>query len=401
MKQLNYRIKAGVLSTVIVVSMLMLSAVMALVAWWDMDVLLFSDARSLKIRQTDLQSASLLYSTHPEDFPRRENELVLFENRPSSCVKIEPEPWGLYESVCFTVGRPEFGQAKLMGLRAPSALGAGFYHPENRMSVTLAGNTNILTQACLPRNGFLYGQLNARFFNGREVSPSQMKPASPSFPAPSAQARARVDSIFSAYADGGDIPAHVTVPFYRHGALVLSAPDDISHCELNGKIVVTGQRLKVDSTCRFSDIVLVCSSLVIGRGFQGSMQVFARDSVTVEPQTRLLYPSGIYAGRWVSLSDSAQVNGYIVVNPGGETGIAHPHYVSTPGSLVRGFIYVNGNAQLQGVVSGSVFVREAMYYAPTGYYRGMICDFTLLENPGVVYPVWLDNGKRREAKWVK
>lgn len=398
----NGHIGGGALSSVIVVSTLMLLGVVALVSLWNMDALLFSRTQYLKSQKADIQSAYLLYDAHPGDFMQKENELTLFGDKPRSKVKIEPEPWGLYELVSVTVEKPALTRTKLVGLREPSAYGACFYHPENLMSITLAGNTNILTPAYLPRNGFVYGQMNSGFFNGKEVEPSQMKPADPSFPEPSAETIAEIDSIFAVRPSGGISLGSISVPFYGSAPLILSAASgDIRDCCLTGKVAVVGDELRVDSTCRFSDIIIICSSLVVGEGFEGSMQVFAQDSVTVHPNARLFYPSGIYAGDLVRLSDNVQINGYVIVNPTGEVGMTKPNYVSARKSLVRGFVYVNGNAQLQGIVSGSVYSKEAMYYSPNGYYRGMIYEFTLLENPGAAYPLWLGKGKRKEAKWVK
>ena len=394
-------LKAGALSTVIVVSALMMLAVMALISLWDMDMLLFSRTQYLKSQKADIESAYLLYSTHPDRFMQKETELTIFDDRPSSKVEIEREQWGLYELVSVSVEKPAFTRTKLMGLREPSAYGAGLYHRENQMSITLAGNTNILTTAYLPRNGFIYGQMNSEFFDGQETDPAQMKPADPLFPAASQEILAGVDSMFSVHPTAQLFPGSMAVPFYNSTPLVLSADGQIRNCDLAGKTIVVGDELTIDSTCRFRDIIFICSSLVVEEGFEGSMQVFARDSVVVEPNVRLLYPSGIYAGDRVRLSDSTQVNGYVIVNPLEEPEMTKPNYVSARKSIVRGFVYVNGNAQLQGIVSGSVYVKEAMYYGPSGYYRGMIHDFTLLENPGVAYPIWLDQGKRRDAEWVK
>lgn len=394
-------LKAGALSTVIVVSALMMLVVMALVSLWDMDMLLFSRTQYLKSQKADIESAYLLYSTHPDRFTQKETELTIFDDRPWSKVRVERDRWGLYELVSISVEKPAFTRTKLMGLREPCAYGTGFYHPENQMSITLAGNTNILTTAYLPRNGFIYGQMNSEFFDGKELESAQMKPADTLFPVAPQEILAGVDSIFSVQPFSRLSAGNISVPFFKSTPLILSAGGDIYNCNLAGKVIVVGDELTVDSTCRFSDIIIICSSLVVGKGFEGSMQVFARDSVVVGPNARLLSPSGIYASNRVRLSDNTQVNGYVIVNPLEEPEVTKPNYVSARKSVVRGFVYVDGNAQLQGIVSGSVFIKEAMYYAFSGYYRGMIHDFTLLENPGVAYPIWLDQGKRREAEWVK
>ena len=398
--KLTKNIRAGALSTVIVISTLMLLVILGIIMFWDMDMLLFSRTQYVKSQRANIESAYLLYSTHPDSYMRERSEFVIFEGVPSSKVTIEREQWGLYELVSVTATDPAFNQTRLLGLREPSNIGACFYHPDNHLSVTLSGNTNILTDAYLPVNGFIYGQMSSEFFSGEVVETSRMKPAETFLPEPAAGVTATIDSIFSIRPTYMLSRGNISLPFYRSEPLIISAAANIRDNTLAGKIVVAGDNLKINATCHFDDIIVVCSTLTIEEGFEGSMQVFARDSVIVESNVRLHYPSGIYSNSLVRLSDNSLINGYIIVDPLVEAEIERPNYISTRKSLVRGFIYVNGTAHLQGIISGSAFVREAVYYAPYGYYRGMLYDVTLLENSETAYPLWLDNGKRREAKWV-
>ena len=319
---------------------------------------------------------------------------------PLSKITLERERWGLYELVSVTGRDAAFNQKRLTGLREPSKAGVCFYHPDNYMLLTLSGNTNIHTVSYLPVNGFVYGQMSSEFFRGEEVEPERMKPAETLLPQPATEALDVINLMFSTEPTHIFSRDNISVPFYRNEPVIILASGNIRNSELSGKIVVAGDNMNIDFTCRFSDIIIVCSTLTIEEGFEGSIQVFARDSVIIGQNVRLLYPSGIYSNRLVRLSDNSEVNGYIIVNPPEEAQITTPHYISTRKSLVRGFIYVNGNAHLQGITSGSVFVKEAVHYAPFGYYRGMLHDFTLLENSEAAYPVWLDGGKRKGAKWV-
>jgi hypothetical protein len=63
---------------------------------------------------------------------------------------------------------------------------------------------------------------------------------------------------------------------------------------------------------------------------------------------------------------------------------------------------VNGIAVLQGIVTGSAVIGEAVYYSPQGYYRHMVYDASVLESDAVYYPLWFDDAAgRKEAGWLE
>lgn len=398
---LSRPIKAGILSTVMVVSTLMLLTVAALFSLWNIDSFIFARTQYEKAQRNDIESAYVIYSTHPECFTEETTPLTIFPDRPRSKVLIEREPWGLYERVSVIIEATKTISTRIMGARIPSKEGCGFFHPENLRSVTLSGNTNILTEAHLPKNGFVYGQMNTEFFCGEKVPSDRMKPAGNVFPTPLAEITETLDSMFSLQPAAPIPQEHLSAAFYGNRPFVFQASEQMSHCSLSGKIVVMAEKLAIDSTCQIEDIVVICSNLVIKKGFEGSLQAFVRDTVCIEPEVHLYYPSGIYAEKLVEMSDHSIIEGYIAVNQKNRQEITEPGYLSSCKSLVRGLVYVNGNAHLQGIVSGSVFVKEAVHYTPNGYYRGILHDFTLLDNKDIAYPLLLDNGKRREIKWVK
>ena len=68
---------------------------------------------------------------------------------------------------------------------------------------------------------------------------------------------------------------------------------------------------------------------------------------------------------------------------------------------MRGLLWVGGIAQVQGVVSGRALLRQAVWFSPQGYYKDMLYDFTLLENPVTAQPLWLASVGRKEAVCVE
>ncbi len=52
-------------------------------------------------------------------------------------------------------------------------------------------------------------------------------------------------------------------------------------------------------------------------------------------------------------------------------------------------------------VTGSLYARECYYFAPEGYYSGILYNVVLPGNPGMAYPLWMRGPyERREVKWL-
>ena len=69
--------------------------------------------------------------------------------------------------------------------------------------------------------------------------------------------------------------------------------------------------------------------------------------------------------------------------------------------MLRGLLWADGTAQVQGIVSGSLAANRFVYYSSEGYYEDMLYDMTLLENPAAAYPLWAETVyRRKEAGWV-
>lgn len=164
--------------------------------------------------------------------------------------------------------------------------------------------------------------------------------------------------------------------------------------------MLCGDELRIDSTCRFEHPLIVARKIIVGSGAHISAQLFARDTVVIEPRAMLEYPSGIYAGVYAEVGDRAEVNGYAIVRDTAVRKKISANYRQLRTARLRGLLWVDGIAQMQGIVSGWVIVRQAVYFSPQGYYKDMLYDITLLENSVTAQPLWLSAMRRKEAACV-
>lgn len=399
-------VSANVLPAVIVITFLMALGVLAILSLWEMESQAFVRNNHAKARRADVQSAFVLYRNHPDIYVAgTENIVRLYDSLEVSDVAIARRPWGLYEVVSVTSVSGRNHRTSIMGLRPPTADSVNFYYANNNGSLTVTGNTNLHGRILAPKNGIIYGQMRSVFFGGEKIAPNLIGISENAIPKPCVSAKKEIGELFALFDEyrpsiAGDSLAR---SFYSDETLVAGIPDGIlKYCSFGGNVKLAGDRIRIDSTCTLDDVIVVGRRVTVGGGFRGTVQIFASDSLVLERGVCLEYPSGIYSGGYAELRDYAVVNGYAVVCAAGTPDVRNPDYRQSRLAKVRGMLYVDGNAQFQGVVSGPVYLSKALYYSPEGYYKDMIYDASVLVNTQMAMPLWFSSGEKREdIKWVR
>ena len=147
--------------------------------------------------------------------------------------------------------------------------------------------------------------------------------------------------------------------------------------------MLAADELRIDSACRLENVLVCARKVTVGSGARIAAQLFARDTVVVEPCAVLEYPSGICAGRYAELGDRATADGYVIVR-----------------DTVR---HKKMAASYRQSRTARV-LRQVVYFSPQGYYKDMLYDLTLLENPATAQPLWYGGAeavRRKEAVCVE
>ncbi len=401
--------KAGlygsVLPTVVAVSLVMLATLSGLLMLWERERIAFLREQRFRQARADVESAYTLYRLHPDDGKLTAVEgYRLSDSLPHSRVRIRRESWGLYEAVHVAVEDSLVVACRLMGVRPDPE--QTLYYADNRIAVTLAGRTELQGVLHLPQNGAVYGRMGADFFRGREIPRAAFRRSGAELPHPDVAVINRLDSLFTAgkRLPQTGVPDSLAVPFHIGETVSLRVGDaDVGGCILMGRIVLHAGELRIDSTCRTEHLVVIARKIVVGRGTRIAAQLFARDTVVVEPRAVLEYPSGIWCGQYTELQEQSEVNGYVVVRDTVRRNRLRPCYRQSRTARLRGLLRTDGMAHVQGIVAGCAVLRRAVYFAPQGYYKDMFYDCTLLGNPETALPIGLGTGteRRKEAVWVE
>lgn len=400
--------KASVLASVLIVSVLMLLIVSGLFLVKDHYDSAFYRLQEQKQQQMWLDSGFLFYCRDTIGQTRDTAGYVLFPEEERSRIRVETKPWGLYETVTVTVGRTS--SVRLLGKVQSARLPVLLYVCDRGGIFSLAGRTQIEGKACLPAAGVSYTAVRSEFFDGKPLPVSQISRSGGELPALQKEIRQRIADCYG-LKEGAvwteSLP-EVWKQSFKEPALLFPVEGEIRG-KYSGNVVLYSETpVYLGEQCHLESALVLAPSVVIGPGFQGSLQVFARDTVVVREGVELNYPSGIYLlpqnpQRRVEIKEHALVNGYIIVD--GERGWGQERKVNYRQALtarVRGLVYVDGTAQVQGIIAGALYVKDSYYFSESGYYSGLLYNAVLLENPEMIWPFWLESSpERRVIRWLE
>ena len=405
------RLPASVLATVLVVSALMLLSVLGVLALWEADFLFFSRAGYLSRQRANVESAFILYAADSTLTERLDEQggLRLYDSLPDSRVRIAVRPWGLYEAVRVEAADPRIAPTRLFGSAAASDREGTLRYATDAAALTLTGRTVLHGRLRLSRHGVQYGQIRSVFFRGERIEGARTAYAGKELPPVRDDARRMTEGLLRLLETPGvweAVTDSLEVSFGETEPRLLDAAGLSGSARIGGMAVLLGEEVSIDSACRLRDVLVVGRTIRVGDGFRGRAQLFASDTVLIGQRVTLGCPSGVFVARenpdrYIEIGPDSRVEGYAIVDGDGESAIKRANYRQDRTAVLRGLLWVDGAAQVQGIVSGSLVANSLVYYSSEGYYEDMLYDMTLLENPAAAYPLWAEAVyRRKEAGWV-
>ena len=256
----------------------------------------------------------------------------------------------------------KFQKSAIVGSANMGYDNATFYLVDNDRPLSITGNSNLFGEVYTPKYGVAYNQMKSIFFSGEKIKSENIK-----------------------------------VSEKELRATIKREPLDFV------------EELAIISKDMFlEDTIIVAKSIVVESGFVGTVQLMACDTVIIEANVTLKYPSGIYLSgdnpdRYIEVKGKSQISGYIVVGKC-DTKSERPraNFKQDIKSVIKGVIYINGIAQMQGMVAGKLFCEECSLFTPEGVYQNTIYNLSVIENNEITSPILIKNApyERRIIKWL-
>ncbi len=398
----RFRMHASVMASVLVISTLMFIGMLGILALWDSEYLLAARHFFREQQRANLASAIVKYCRDTSfciSFDQ-DTSLMLFPGQVMSEVGFCRKRWGLYEMLVLTAGDEK--KCCLMGKIDESFSRAALYLPEHRHPLSIAGKSRIEGDVYVGCQGVAYTQVGADFFDGTPINPADICRSEEKLPLPENEITAYVGELFQrASGEWQEVESFGQVTFagpvaYRKvgqelGAVRLSGP----------YLLCSADSLYIRGDCRLRGVIIVAGKVCIGTGFKGAVQVFAHDAICLEEQVVLQAGSGLWVNgdahrSSIRLGKNCRVDGYVVVAGNSESPeFPCAQYYQPASAEVRGLVYVDGIADVRGVVTGSLYAEALYHFASDGYYADLFYDLTVCRSADVVYPFLLKGPEER------
>lgn len=389
-KHIDSSLKAGALYFVVFLLFLMtilLSSYILFVHYKNQLII-----RQVGISQIEqnIQSALKLYCVKPNILNESNSvEKTIFNEIPSK-VTITQNYWGVYQLLRFKGKYKEIEQTKfaLLGSKYGSIKPTALYVTDKERYISICGNSQVRGYCYLPKLGMRTARIEGRLFNGyMENRSGYILQSSKDMPKPP-------ESLISSCMSYFNLSSGVTkrselliggkkvFNSFADTTIIFTSSNsywNIENTSISGNIeLFSDKEIYINLTANLQNIIVVGRKVVLKNGFIGQIQVFASDTIIVEDNVRLLYPSNLTVidcksnQKLIYIGKKCEVQGAVWIwNPVNDNNIS-PLIRIEQGTVVKGQIYSPGRIQLKGDVWGTLYTDLFFLSTPNVYYENYV-----------------------------
>ena len=380
--------------------------------FWNINSFYYIRYHSVKQQKMHLSSVLSIFCNDSilSEQMNKEKKFQLYDEDSHSIVNIDSYSWGMYKCVILhnfdsTAHVVYFvGKAQDMG-RSPAIWICDRDHP-----ISLSGNAEISGKFFAPPKGLSYINLNFDSFRGQIIPSMNIYVSNKDLPAIDSTHIQSMRSLKNLHASISDqIPEHYHS--FLNDPIYASLKNTNKNLYAKGRLVVYGDKVRITSSSKISDIILVARYVTIESGFSGSLQIMATDTVLIEKGAYLHYPSGVYIHgdknkAYLHVGTDSKMEGYAIIegNVEGMNGfVANIHYRQEKESQLTGLLFVDGIAHVEGTVMGAAYLKECYYLSGENMYSGLIYNAKIVRNDNIAFPFFFEDSgfNRKKVKKIE
>jgi hypothetical protein len=299
---------------------------------------------------------------------------------------IQKSAWGLYDVVTIRAKykQDSLTQAFLLGMEALDT--TVLYVADEDRNLSVSGETKIEGTVFIPQAGIKPTYVDGNFFKGKEeIVEGKITYSERNLPTIGEE---RLQHIFNIEPElsTGYLEQSKFSFFNRTYYHYESQPIYLIATQLTGNIIIKSDSLiSIAKDCQLEHIICIAPIIKIEAGFQGNIQAFAQDSILVEKDCRLTYPSSLVVfapnedhPSGIRIADNVQVAGTVLL-------------YETERSMVPHILELGKDVQITGdviafgllkykyllTVNGSTYCYRFVTQTQTTLYENYLIDVTL------------------------
>jgi hypothetical protein len=310
-------------------------------------------------------------------------------------------------------------------IRIDSAKWAALYLPDEDRPVSVSGKTTIKGNVFLPKSGVRQAYVDGKAYEGdKRLIVGKTFASQKSLPPLNSERITKLEKYFDmADPTGANIISgdSLSRSFLEPLKIVSMGKKTISldRIKLNGHIIIVSDTtVTIESSAQLGQVMIFAPYIKVKRGFEGTCQLFATDSISVEPDCSFNYPSALGIVRFkpkpapvpaiISIGANVSFSGCVFAYEKSAERSKQPLINLGKKTNITGQIYTPGLLGLNDgvVINGSVFTSRFLYKSGFTVFENYIINTTI--NAETLSPYYLSSDimpvvtkKKKILQWLK
>ncbi|MBI4646421.1 MAG: hypothetical protein HY738_07465 [Bacteroidia bacterium] len=374
---------------------------------------------------SDVNAAVAIALADPQKVPPDSEWKTNVFNHGNNQVAVRKKTWGVYLILTAKATWRQYCCSKtaLLGRSIIGKEPFTLYLADRNNYLSVCGRTLLKGTCYLPELGIKRAYIEGQSFTGSKLVDGDIKTSSQSLPEPDKKLinelnsylngeKISTDSIryFEEYAASDTI----NNPFNNKTLVLLSSNRfNLEFKHITGNIIIFSDKpVTINSTVHITDVIIYAPSAVVKSGFSGKLQIITSDSLTVEQNCILDYPSflGVFAtlkeskNIFLHIERNCVICGGIMLYVDEQCKSAYAILSVKRGASVYGTAYSNTLTELQGNIYGNLCCEKFILKTPSSVYENHLLN-TTIDITGIpsyfAGPVLFDNNEKEEIiKWL-
>lgn len=311
-------------------------------------------------------------------------------------VFLSRKSWGAYEMVISKAVFKNFQAMRIaqIGYYPDSTDVYSLYLSDLDKPLALCGTTQLKGTAFLPKAGLKRAYIEGQNFVGNTLIDGQIRQSKTSLPEFNKALIANIQLIFSrkiisendsVIVIEKELSSDSLNNSFKNRTLVLSSANSIriSNGIYQGNIaIVSDKQITVAADAVLKDVIIAAPRIIFEKEFTGNIQAFATDSIIVEKDVSLYYPSVLAIVKSdklpnisaIVLNENDTVMGNMFVFKSDSDPLQQVIIKLHDKSVVVGQLYSNGYIDIKGIVKGSVMCDKIILNTPSSVYENHLLN---------------------------
>jgi hypothetical protein len=372
--------------------------------------------------ERNIQSALILNNEDPSLVNLNETKEIDLFNDEGDIVTIHKYPWGVFDLVQFTATWNKTVKSKiaLTGTDLAESKPVALYLADQQRYLSVSGQSLLRGDCYLPQLGIRRAYIEGKSFIGKDLVEGKIEKSGSNLPEIDiARATTQIqlmngispssDSIFSYLAIiSKPVMQHSffnnTHTFYSNEWITLH------NQTIEGNIrIVSKKGITLDGSVSLNNMIIYAPKVEIKKGFKGSVQVFATDTILVGEHCTFLSPSALVLlssieKPFIEISSETLFKGDVYLTTTNKGMQAIPEIKVGANSRIEGQLYINGKIELHGNIYGSLYCNGFILRTPSALYENhlldVVIDYTSLSKNYSGFMLFPKNTKTKKLRWV-